>query len=134
MKKDLRSHKWFWSGNETGLLHKGALRASGIDMDGYTGQPVIGIANTWGELNNCNMSLRVVAEEVKKGIREAGGIPLEFPVITLGEELMKPTAGLYRNLLSIDVEENLRSYPIDGVVLLGNCDKTVPGLLKCHSL
>ena len=129
MKKDLRSHKWFWSGNETGLLHKGALRASGIDMDGYTGQPVIGIANTWGELNNCNMSLRVVAEEVKKGIREAGGIPLEFPVITLGEELMKPTAGLYRNLLSIDVEENLRSYPIDGVVLLGNCDKTVPGLL-----
>jgi dihydroxy-acid dehydratase len=70
-----------------------------------------------------------VAEEVKKGIREAGGIPLEFPVITLGEELMKPTAGLYRNLLSMDVEENLRSYPIDGVVLLGNCDKTVPGLL-----
>jgi dihydroxy-acid dehydratase len=75
------------------------------------------------------MSLRTVAEEVKKGIRDAGGIPLEFPVITLGEELMKPTAGLYRNLLSIDVEENLRSYPLDGVVLLGNCDKTVPGLL-----
>jgi dihydroxy-acid dehydratase len=105
------------------------LRAAGIDMDGYSGQPVIGIANTWGELNNCNMSLRAVAEEVKKGIREAGGIPLEFPVITLGEELMKPTAGLYRNLLSMDVEECLRSYPVDGVVLLGNCDKTVPGLL-----
>jgi dihydroxy-acid dehydratase len=129
MKKDLRSHKWFWGANETGLLHKGALRASGINMDDYHGQPVIGIANTWGELNNCNMSLRAVAEEVKKGIKEAGGIPLEFPVITLGEELMKPTAGLYRNLLSMDVEENLRSYPIDGVVLLGNCDKTVPGLL-----
>ena len=129
MKKNLRSHKWFWGANETGLLHKGALRASGISMDDYHGQPVIGIANTWGELNNCNMSLRAVAEEVKKGIREAGGIPLEFPVITLGEELMKPTAGLYRNLLSMDVEENLRSYPIDGVVLLGNCDKTVPGLL-----
>jgi dihydroxy-acid dehydratase len=129
MKKDLRSHKWFWGANETGLLHKGALRASGINMDDYHGQPVIGIANTWGELNNCNMSLRAVAEEVKKGITEAGGIPLEFPVITLGEELMKPTAGLYRNLLSMDVEENLRSYPIDGVVLLGNCDKTVPGLL-----
>ena len=127
--KKLRSHKWFWGENETGLLHKGALRASGINMDDYHGQPVIGIANTWGELNNCNMSLRVVAEEVKKGIKEAGGIPLEFPVITLGEELMKPTAGLYRNLLSMDVEENLRSYPIDGVVLLGNCDKTVPGLL-----
>jgi len=125
----LRSHRWFWGTNETGLLHKGALRASGINMDNYEGQPVIGIANTWGELNNCNMSLRAVAEEVKKGITEAGGIPLEFPVITLGEELMKPSAMLYRNLLSIDVEENLRSYPIDGVILLGNCDKTVPGLL-----
>jgi dihydroxy-acid dehydratase len=125
----LRSHRWFWGTNETGLLHKGALRASGINMDNYEGQPVIGIANTWGELNNCNMSLRAVAEEVKKGIKEAGGIPLEFPVITLGEELMKPSAMLYRNLLSIDVEENLRSYPIDGVILLGNCDKTVPGLL-----
>lgn len=98
-------------------------------MDNYKGQPVIGIANTWGELNNCNMSLRVIAEEVKRGIQKAGGIPIEFPVMTLGEELMKPTAGLYRNLLSMDVEENLRAYPLDGVVLLGNCDKTVPGLL-----
>lgn len=129
MKKELRSHRWFYGANETGLLHKGALRASGINMDDYKGQPIIGIANTWSELNNCNMSLRNVAEEVKNGIREAGGIPLEFPVITLGEELMKPTAGLYRNLLSMDVEENIRSYPLDGVVLLGNCDKTVPGLL-----
>ncbi|HEX5149970.1 MAG TPA: dihydroxy-acid dehydratase [Parafilimonas sp.] len=127
--KKLRSHKWFWGANETGLLHRGALHSSGINMDDYHGQPVIGVANTWGELNNCNMSLRQVAEAVKKGIWEAGGIPLEFPVITLGEELMKPTAGLYRNLLSMDVEENLRSYPVDGVVLLGNCDKTVPGLL-----
>ncbi len=129
MNKKLRSHQWFYGDNETGLLHKGSLRATGINMDDYHGQPIIGIANTWSELNNCNMSLRGVAEEVKKGIREAGGIPLEFPVISLGEELMKPTAGLYRNLLSMDVEENLRSYPIDGVVLLGNCDKTVPGLL-----
>jgi dihydroxy-acid dehydratase len=129
MKQYLRSHKWFFGGNETGLLHKGALRASGINMDDYKGQPVIGIANTWGELNNCNMSLKMVAQKVKEGIIEAGGIPLEFPVITLGEELMKPSAMLYRNLLSMDVEENLRAYPIDGVVLLGNCDKTVPGLL-----
>ena len=124
----LRSHKWFYGINETGLLHRGALRAAGIDMDLYKGQPIIGIANTWGELNNCNMSLRDVAEKVKEGIIEAGGIPLEFPVITLGEELMKPSAMLYRNLLSIDVEENLRAYPIDGIILLGNCDKTVPGL------
>lgn len=129
MKKKLRSHQWFYGANETGLLHKGALRASGINMDNYHGQPIIGIANTWGELNNCNMSLRIIAEKVKQGIIEAGGIPLEFPVITLGEELMKPSAMLYRNLLSMDVEENLRAYPIDGVVLLGNCDKTVPGLL-----
>lgn len=129
MKKNLRSHKWFFGKNETGLLHKGALQASGFNMNNYSGQPVIGIANTWGELNNCNMSLRKVAEVVKQGIFEAGGIPVEFPVITLGEELMKPTAALYRNLLSMDVEENLRSYPIDGVILLGNCDKTVPGLI-----
>jgi dihydroxy-acid dehydratase len=127
--KKLRSHQWFYGANETSLLHKGALRAAGIDMDNYCGQPIIGIANTWGELNNCNMSLKMVAEYVKEGIREAGGIPLEFPVITLAEELMKPSAMLYRNLLAMDVEENLRSYPIDGVVLLGNCDKTVPGLL-----
>jgi dihydroxy-acid dehydratase len=129
MKKELRSHRWFYGPNETGILHRGALRSAGFNLVEYTGQPVIGIANTWGELNNCNMSLRTIAEEVKKGVREAGAIPLEFPVLTLGEELMKPTAGLYRNLLSMDVEETLRSYPIDGVVLLGNCDKTVPGLL-----
>ena len=127
--KELRSHKWLYGPQETGLLHQGALRAVGIDMDNYRGQPIIGIANTWSEFNNCNMSLKAIAEEVKKGVREAGGIPLEFPVISLGEELMKPSAMLYRNLLSIEVEENIRSYPIDGVVLLGNCDKTVPGLL-----
>lgn len=129
MKTKLRSHQWFYGPNETGLLHKGALRSSGIEMEQYKGQPVIGIANTWGELNNCNITLKEVAAQVKQGIYEAGGIPLEFPVITLGEELMKPSAMLYRNLLSIDVEENLRAYPLDGVVLLGNCDKTVPGLL-----
>lgn len=129
MGKALRSHKWFYGENETGLLHRGALGASGIDMNNYHGQPIIGIANTWSELNNCNMSLKAVAEEVKKGILQAGGIPLEFPVISLGEELMKPTAALYRNLLSMDVEECIRSYPLDGVILLGNCDKTVPGLL-----
>jgi dihydroxy-acid dehydratase len=129
MERRLRSHKWFYGENETGLLHRGALRSVGMDMDNYSGQPVIGIANTWSELNNCNMSLRSVADEVKMGIIQAGGIPLELPVISLGEELMKPTAALYRNLLSIDVEESIRSYPLDGVVLLGNCDKTVPGLL-----
>jgi dihydroxyacid dehydratase/phosphogluconate dehydratase len=85
MKKELRSHRWFYGPNETGILHRGALRSAGFNMDEYTGQPVIGIANTWGELNNCNMSLRTIAEEVKKGVREAGAIPLENPVLTLGE-------------------------------------------------
>lgn len=127
--KELRSHKWFYGPQETGLLHQGALRAAGINMDAYQGQPIIGIANTWSEFNNCNMNLRAVSETVKKGVYEAGGIPLEFPVISLAEELMKPSAMLYRNLLSIEVEESIRSYPMDGVVLLGNCDKTVPGLL-----
>ena len=127
--KKLRSHKWLYGPNETGLLHQGALRAVGIDMDKYRGQPIIGIANTWSEFNNCNMSLATIAAEVKKGVYEAGGIPVEFPVMSLGEELMKPSAMLYRNLLSIEVEENVRSYPIDGLILLGNCDKTVPGLL-----
>ena len=125
----LRSHDWFYAANELGIQHKGALRSAGINMDGYSGQPIIGIANTWSELNNCNMSLRQIAAEVKKGVYEAGGIPLEFPVMSLGEELMKPSAMLYRNLLSMEVEENIRSYPLDGIVLLGNCDKTVPGLL-----
>ncbi|HZK62679.1 MAG TPA: dihydroxy-acid dehydratase, partial [Puia sp.] len=125
----LRSHNWFYAANELGIQHKGALRSAGINMDGYSGQPIIGIANTWSELNNCNMSLRQIAAEVKKGVYEAGGIPLEFPVMSLGEELMKPSAMLYRNLLSMEVEENIRSYPLDGIVLLGNCDKTVPGLL-----
>lgn len=125
----LRSHNWFYVANELGIQHKGALRSAGINMDRYSGQPIIGIANTWSELNNCNMSLRQIAAEVKKGVYEAGGIPLEFPVMSLGEELMKPSAMLYRNLLSMEVEENIRSYPLDGIVLLGNCDKTVPGLL-----
>ncbi|HNR73699.1 MAG TPA: dihydroxy-acid dehydratase [Cyclobacteriaceae bacterium] len=129
MNPELRSHKWFLHNNiEVRALHQSALRSAGFDMDAYTGQPVIGIANTWSELNSCNMSLNVIAAHVKDGIREAGGIPVEFPTFSLGEDLMKPTAMLYRNLLSMVVEENLRTYPLDGVILLGNCDKTVPGL------
>ncbi len=127
--KKRRSHEWFYGRDELGFQHRGALRSIGIDMDAYKGQPIIGIANSWSEFNNCNLTLRDVAEEVKVGVREAGGIPIEFPTISLGEELMKPTAMLYRNLMAIEVEENLRSYPVDGVVLLCNCDKTVPAQL-----
>jgi dihydroxy-acid dehydratase len=125
----LRSHDWFYGRGELSWQHRSALRSMGIDMDAYHGQPIIGIANSWSELNNCNMSLRELAAEVKAGVREAGGIPLEFHTISLGEELMKPSAMLYRNLMSMDLEEILRANPIDGVVMLCNCDKTVPAQL-----
>lgn len=125
----LRSHRWFYGQGELGLLHRGALRQLGFDMDAYGGEAVIGIGNTWSELNPCNAGLREVAEAVKRGVKRAGAIPLEFPLMSLGEDLMKPTALLYRNLLAMETEECLRAHPIDGVVLLGNCDKTLPALL-----
>lgn len=101
----------------------------GIDVERFRDRPVIGIANSWSELNNCNVTLRELAEAVKRGVLAAGGLPLEFPTISLGEEFMKPTAMLYRNLMAMDVEEMLRSNPVDAVVLLCNCDKTVPAQL-----
>jgi dihydroxy-acid dehydratase len=101
----------------------------GIDPEAYTGRPVIGIANSWSELNNCNTNLRQLADAVKRGVLTAGGLPLEFPTLSLGEEFMKPSAMLYRNLMAMEVEETLRSNPIDGVVLLCNCDKTTPAQL-----
>ncbi len=125
----LRSHEWLLGRDELGFQHRGALRQLGLDMDRYAGEPVIGIASSWSELNACDASLRMVAEAVKAGVRNAGAIPLEFPTISLGEELMKPTAMMYRNLMAMEVEENLRAYPLDAVVLLGNCDKTIPAQL-----
>jgi dihydroxy-acid dehydratase len=101
----------------------------GIDPEAYAGRPVIGIANSWSELNNCNINLRQLADAVKRGVLAAGGLPLEFPTLSLGEEFMKPSAMLYRNLMAIEVEETLRANPIDGVVLLCNCDKTTPAQL-----
>ena len=124
-----RSQEWFEGRDELGFQHRAALRTMGIDADRYKGRPVIGIANSWSELNNCNMNLRDVAAAVKRGILSAGALPLEFPTISLGEEFMKPTAMLYRNLMAMDVEETLRSNPLDGVVLLSNCDKTGPAQL-----
>jgi len=125
----LRSARWFAGGNDLAFQHRAALRSMGIDPDAYAGRPVIGIANSWSELNNCNTNLRELADAVKRGVLAAGGLPLEFPSISLGEEFMKPSAMLYRNLMSMDVEETLRSNPIDGVVLLCNCDKTTPAQL-----
>lgn len=127
--KALRSAEWFQGRGELGLQHRAVIRAMGFAADHYEGRPVIGIANSWSELNNCNAGLRDVAEAVKRGVIAAGGLPLEFPTISLGEEFTKPSAMLYRNLMAMDVEEMLRSNPIDGVVLLCNCDKTTPAQL-----
>lgn len=124
-----RSKEWFYGRDELGFQHRAALRTMGIDPERYRDRPVIGIANSWSELNNCNMNLREVSAAVKRGILSEGALPLEFPTISLGEEFMKPTAMLYRNLMAMDVEETLRSNPIDGVVLLSNCDKTGPAQL-----
>lgn len=125
----LRSAEWFDGRDELGLQNRSALRTMNIDYEPFRGRPVIGIANSWSELNNCNFNLREVANAVKRGVVAAGALPLEFPTMSLGEEFMKPTAMLYRNLMAMEVEETLRSNPIDGVVLLSNCDKTGPAQL-----
>src|SRR6266852_483732 len=124
--RKLRSQEW-WSGPEYyNFARRAWLRAEGFARDNFQNKPVIGICNSWSELNNCNAHLRIVAEAVKRGVWRAGGFPLEFPTISLGEMFMKPTSMLYRNLMSMDVEESIRANPIDGVVLLCGCDKTTP--------
>ncbi|MFO7171020.1 MAG: dihydroxy-acid dehydratase, partial [Chloroflexota bacterium] len=125
----LRSAEWFAGRDEIGPQSRSVLRTLGWTPEFFTGKPVIGIANSWSELNNCNLGLRALAEAVKRGVIAAGGVPLEFNTISLGEELMKPSAMLYRNLMAMEVEETLRAYPIDGVVLLCGCDKTTPAQL-----
>jgi len=124
----LRSDSWLTGDDEVAMAHRVALRTSGLDV-GRGGRPVIGIANSWSELNPCNLPLRALAGAVRQGVTDAGGIPAEFGTISLGEDLMKPTAMLYRNLLAIEIEETIRSYPLDGIVILANCDKTVPGAI-----
>src|SRR5881296_4532352 len=125
----LRSRNWFGPRTLDGLMHRAYLRAEGFSDLVFDGRPVIGIANSWSELTNCNAHLRQVAEAVKRGVWSAGGFPMEFPVISLGEVLMKPTTMLFRNLMAMDVEECIRAYPMDGVVLLCGCDKTTPAQL-----
>ncbi|MGH9351169.1 MAG: dihydroxy-acid dehydratase, partial [Terriglobia bacterium] len=129
MKKSLRSARWFAPDNDTGFQHRAAMRSEGFTPVAFAGRPVIGICNSWSELNNCNVHLRSVADAVKRGVWSAGGFPLEFMTISLGEELMMPTTMLYRNLMAMDVEEMIRSNPLDGVVLLCGCDKTTPAQL-----
>jgi dihydroxy-acid dehydratase len=121
-----RSDEWFERRDLDGFLHRSWLKSTGVTDETFRGRPVIGICNSWSELVNCNVHLRGLAESVKRGVLQAGGFPVEFPVISLGESLMKPTTMLYRNLMAMDVEESIRAYPLDGVVLLTGCDKTNP--------
>ena len=129
MTKKRRSSLWYGNKDRDGFIHRSWMKNQGFPDHAFDGRPIIGICNTWSELTPCNSSLRDLAEVVKRGVWEAGGFPVEFPVMSLGETQMKPTAMLFRNLLAMDVEESIRAYGIDGVVLLGGCDKTTPGQL-----
>ena len=124
-----RSAAWYGKLDRDGFIHRSWMKNQGFPDHAFDGRPIIGICNTWSELTPCNSGLRDLAEGVKRGVWEAGGFPVEFPVMSLGETQMKPTAMLFRNLLAMDVEESIRAYGIDGVVLLGGCDKTTPGQL-----
>src|SRR5712691_6601583 len=125
----LRSRNWFGRQDLDGFVHRSWIKAEGFSEHMFDGRPVIGIGNSWSELTNCNAHLRQVADAVKRGVLSAGGFPLEFPTISLGEILMKPTTMLFRNLMAMDVEECIRAYPLDAVVLLSGCDKTTPAML-----
>lgn len=127
--QELRSRGWFGKKGKDGFIYRAWMKNQGIPDFEFQGRPVIGICNTWSELTPCNAHFRELAESVKRGILQAGGFPVEFPVMSLGETLIKPTAMLYRNLVSMDVEESIRANPVDGVVLLCGCDKTTPALV-----
>ena len=127
--RKLRSQAWFARQDKMGFYYRSWLKNPGFPQDQFDGRPVIGICNTWSELTPCNSHFRTIAEHVRYGVLDAGGFPLEFPVMSLGETMLRPTAMLYRNLASMDVEESIRANPLDGVVLLMGCDKTTPALL-----
>jgi len=126
---NLRSVQWFGRQDIYGFIYRSWTKNRGVPHDQFDGRPVIGICNTYSELTPCNSHFRTIAEHVKAGVLESGGFPLEFPVMSLGETLLRPTAMLYRNLASMDVEESIRGNPLDGVVLLAGCDKTTPATL-----
>ncbi len=127
--EDLRSHRWLGPNDLRSFGHRSRLRQGGYDADDWTGKPVIGIVNTWSDISFCHSHLRARAEDVKRGVLQAGGLPIELPAMSLSEPFVKPSTMLYRNLLAMETEELLRSHPIDGAVLLGGCDKTTPGLI-----
>ena len=128
-KMKTRSAEWFGKANKDGFHHRSWMKNQGLPHHLFDGRPVIGICNTWSELTPCNAHFRILAERVKRGVYEMGGFPLEFPVMSLGETLMRPTTMMFRNLASMDVEESIRANPIDGVVLLAGCDKTTPAVI-----
>ena len=128
-KIDLRSKAWFEGTSKESFIHRSWMRNQGLPSHLLDGRPGIGMCNTWSELTPCNAHFRRIAEHVKRGVYEMGGFPLEFPVMSLGETLMRPTTMMFRNLVSMDVEESIRANPLDGVVLLVGCDKTTPALL-----
>src|SRR5690606_36757386 len=128
-KKELRSRQWFGRTGKDGFIYRAWMKNQGIPSREFEGKPVIGICNTWSELTPCNAHFRELAKSVRHGIIEAGGFPVEFPVMSLGGTLIKPTAMLYRNLATMDVEESIRANAVDGVVLLCGCDKTTPSLV-----
>ena len=128
-KPQLRSAAVYGKLDRDGFIHRSWMKSQGLPDDSFDGRPIVGICNTWSELTPCNAHLRILAEHVKRGVWQAGGVPLEFPVSSLGETQIRPTAMLFRNLLAMDVEEAIRGYAIDGVVLLGGCDKTTPAQL-----
>jgi dihydroxy-acid dehydratase len=127
--REFRSSRWFARSDEMGLRHRAVLGTIGFDAQAIAGKPIIGICNPASDFNACEVGFRELVPAIKEGILEAGGIPLEFPVMALGADLLKPADMLYRNLVSMDVEESIRGYPVDGVVLLANCDKTTPAQL-----
>ena len=127
--QQLRSHRWFGPDDMRSFGHRSRLKGMGVDDVDYKDRPVVAILNTWSDLTTCHSHFRNRADEVRRGILQAGGFPVEVPVMSLGEMLMKPTTMLYRNLLAMEVEEVLRCHPIDAAVLMGGCDKTVPAML-----
>ena len=127
--EELRSHRWYGAQDMRAFGHRSRTLQTGFAREDFAGKPVIAIVNTWSDINQCHAHFRQRAEEVKRGVWQAGGFPLEMPVITLSEPFMKPSTMMYRNLLAMETEELLRSYPVDGAVLMGGCDKTTPALI-----
>ena len=127
--EELRSHRWFGVHDLRAFGHRSRIRQMGYGPEDYAGKPVIAIVNTWSDINQCHAHFKERVEDVKRGVFQAGGFPLELPAISLSEPFVKPTTMLYRNFLAMETEELLRAHPIDGAVLMGGCDKTTPGLL-----